>query len=123
MIKIRVFTGHHSVDQDTTHIFLKYSDIGNDVDYNKTFCFTNDNDYTHVILINCPTPNISHIPKENVIGLAFEPIHFLKRINNTPIEEKLKDFKKQVKTNYEIVSVYSNKDIQKIKKILVKYVN
>lgn len=92
MIKIRIFTGHHSVDQDTTHIFLKHSEIGHDVDYNKTFCFTNDDDYTHVILINCPTPDISHIPKENVIGLAFEPIQFLKGTNDTPIEEKLKDF-------------------------------
>ena len=44
-------------------------------------------------------------------------------LDNNEIKEKLKEFKKQVKTNYEIVSVYSNKDIQKIKKLLVKYVN
>ena len=37
--------------------------------------------------------------------------------------EKLKEFKKKIKTKYEIVSVYSNKDIQKIKKILIKYAN
>ena len=37
------------------------------------------------------------------------------------INEKLKDFKKKIKTKYEIVSVYSNKDIQKIKKLLIKY--
>ena len=92
MIKIRIITDHHSVGQDTTRIFLKNTDIKNDVDYNKRFCFTNDDDYTHVILINCPTPDISHIPKENVIGLAFEPIQFLKGINDTPIEEKLKNF-------------------------------
>ena len=39
------------------------------------------------------------------------------------INEKLKDFKKKVKTKYEIISVYSNKDIQKIKKLLIKYAN
>ena len=38
-----------------------------DPDYNKTFCFTSGDDYTHVILLNCPTPNISHIPKKNSI--------------------------------------------------------
>ena len=44
-------------------------------------------------------------------------------LDDNKIKEKLKEFKKQVKTNYEIVSVYSNKDIQKIKKLLIKYVN
>ena len=44
-------------------------------------------------------------------------------LDDSEIKEKLKEFKKRVKTNYEIVSVYSNKDIQKIKKLLVKYVN
>ena len=39
------------------------------------------------------------------------------------INEKLKEFKKNIKTKYEIVSVYSNKDIQKIKKLLIKYAN
>ena len=39
------------------------------------------------------------------------------------INEKLKEFKKKIKNNYEIVSVYSNKDIQKIKKLLIKYAN
>ena len=44
-------------------------------------------------------------------------------LDDNEIKEKLKEFKKQVKTNYEIVSVYSNKDIQKIKKLLIKYAN
>ncbi len=39
------------------------------------------------------------------------------------INEKLKEFKKSIKTKYEIISVYSNKDIQKIKKMLVNYAN
>jgi len=32
-------------------------------------------------------------------------------------------FKKKIKNEYEIVSVYSGKDIQKIKKLLIKYAN
>ncbi len=39
------------------------------------------------------------------------------------INEKLKEFKKRIKTKYEIISVYSNKDIQRIKKILIKNAN
>lgn len=39
------------------------------------------------------------------------------------INIKLEDFKKKINTKYEIVSVYSNKDIQKIKKLLIKYAN
>ena len=33
------------------------------------------------------------------------------------------EFKKKIKTKYEIISVYSNKDIQKIKKILIQNAN
>ncbi len=42
-------------------------------------------------------------------------------LKDNEINEKLKEFKKKIKTKYEIVSVYSNKDIQKIKKLLIKY--
>ena len=44
-------------------------------------------------------------------------------LNDNEINEKLNEFKKKVKTNYEIVSIYSNKDIKKIKKLLIKYAN
>ena len=44
-------------------------------------------------------------------------------LNGNEINEKLKEFKKKIKTKYEILSVYSGKDIQKIKKLLVKYAN
>jgi GTP-binding protein len=36
------------------------------------------------------------------------------------INKKLNEFKKKIKSKYEIISVFSNKDIQKIKKILIK---
>jgi GTP-binding protein len=36
------------------------------------------------------------------------------------INKKINEFKKKVKSKYEIISVFSNKDIQKIKKIIIK---
>ncbi len=39
------------------------------------------------------------------------------------IDKKLKEFKSKVKIKYEVISVFSNKDIQKVKKILIKNVN
>ena len=44
-------------------------------------------------------------------------------LEDDEINEKLKDFKKKNKSKYEIVSVYSSKDIQKIKKLLIKHAN
>ena len=42
---------------------------------------------------------------------------------NEEIKKKLVDFKKMTKNKYEIISVFSDKDLQKIKKILIKYVS
>ena len=44
-------------------------------------------------------------------------------LDDKEINEKLKEFKKKIKNDYEIVSVYSGKDIQKIKKLLIRYAN
>ena len=44
-------------------------------------------------------------------------------LDDNEINEKLKEFKKKIKIKYEILSVHSNKDIQKIKKLLIKYGN
>jgi len=44
-------------------------------------------------------------------------------LDDNEINKKLKEFKKKIKTKYEVVSIYSNKDIQKIKKLLIKYAN
>ena len=43
---------------------------------NKNIVITDDDDYTHAIIINTIMPQLK-IPKQNVIGLAFEPIQFL----------------------------------------------
>jgi hypothetical protein len=39
----------------------------------KEIYITNDNDYTHVILWNTAMPQNINVPKQNVVGLAFEP--------------------------------------------------
>ena len=44
-------------------------------------------------------------------------------LKDNEINEKLKEFGNKIKNKYEIISVYSNKDIQKIKKLLIKYAN
>ena len=49
---------------NTSHVYI----VGDD-----------DLDYSHVIIWNTAMPTIpSHIPKKNVIGLAFEPIVYLR---------------------------------------------
>ena len=44
----------------------------------KKLYITNDDDYTHVIILNTAMPVLKpDIPKKNVIGLSLEPIYFL----------------------------------------------
>jgi hypothetical protein len=42
----------------------------------KDYEFTNEEDYTHAVILNIAMPALS-IPKEHVIGLAFEPPQYL----------------------------------------------
>ena len=44
---------------------------------NQKYIFTSGDDYTHVFILNVVMPDISHIPRENVIGFAHEPLPFL----------------------------------------------
>ena len=44
-------------------------------------------------------------------------------LTNEEINKKLLEFKKKIKSKYEIISLYSKKDVQKIKKLLIKHVN
>lgn len=59
---------------------------------NKKVYITDDDDYTHAIIINTIIPDLK-IPKKNVIGLAFEPIPFL-GLNTTFIEYAKKHINK-----------------------------
>ena len=53
------------------------------IDYgeNKKIVITDGENYTHAIIMNTCMPTL-HIPKENVIGLAFEPYEFLRIKHN-----------------------------------------
>ena len=44
-------------------------------------------------------------------------------LDENEVNEKLKEFKKKIKNDYEIISVNSSKDIQKVKKLLIRYAN
>ena len=55
-----------------THLY----DITNSKKYGKEYVFTIGDDYTHAIILNTGMP-ILDISKENVIGLAHEPIDYL----------------------------------------------
>lgn len=73
MIRIKFFTNFctDSVIYDAvTSIFLDKENTY------KHLKIVKDNSYTHAVLINTPMPNLT-IPKENVLGLAHEPIPFL----------------------------------------------
>lgn len=74
MIKIRIFTDWTRPNESTKHLYLKVQQLLDDPEYNNKYTFTDCNDYTHVFIVNCAMPNIAHIPKENVIGLAYEPV-------------------------------------------------
>ena len=41
--------------------------------------------------------------------------------NDEDIKKKVHEFKKKIKSNHEVISVFSKKDIQKVKKLLIKY--
>jgi GTPase involved in cell partitioning and DNA repair len=44
-------------------------------------------------------------------------------LGNKETIKKLSEFKKKIKLKYEVISVFSNKDLLKVKKILIKNVN
>ena len=59
------------------------------------------------------------------LGKKKEIIFFNKSdlLEKDNIDKKLKEFKNKIKTKFEVISVFSNKDIQKVKKLLIKNVN
>lgn len=54
-----------------------YPESTNHYGINKKYIFTDKDDYTHVFIFNKAMPNIAHIPKQNVVGFAHEPLPFL----------------------------------------------
>ena len=77
-------------------------------------------------LINC-YKNIKHelITYDKSLSKKREIIFFNKSdlLEKDEINYKLQEFKNKIKTKYEIISVFSDKDIKKVKKLLIKHVN
>jgi hypothetical protein len=77
MYKIKIFCPFAS-SKNCKEIYERIN-YANEIDFygkDKKIYITDEDDYTHAIIINTIMPELK-IPKENVIGLAFEPIPFL----------------------------------------------
>lgn len=80
MIKIRFFSSF--CPQETcVEAYTRISELNKDPLFNTKYTFVTDESYTHAVIINTAMPKLN-IPKENVIGIAFEPIRFLYLTNN-----------------------------------------
>jgi hypothetical protein len=85
-IKIRCFadfTSSKGIHEEYVSKCLNYiaPELTNHYGQNQKYIFTDKDDYTHVFIFNKAMPNIAHIPKQNVIGFAHEPIPFLQLTN------------------------------------------
>lgn len=75
MMKIKIFSSWCSSTEAKKH----YEDVcfSHEIEeYGKNYVLTDEDDYTHAIIFNTAMPQLN-IPKENVIGLAHEPIFYL----------------------------------------------
>jgi hypothetical protein len=79
MYRIRIFSSFgNSLACKDIYERLCESSLLDNYGIDKEIYITNDNDYTHVIILNTAMPIIpSHIPKKNIVGLAFEPYIYL----------------------------------------------
>jgi hypothetical protein len=75
MIKIKVFATFCD-PYNCSRQFKSSFQTHLDKDYGNTYIFTEDDNYTHAIILNTAMPILT-IPKENVLGLACEPIEYL----------------------------------------------
>jgi hypothetical protein len=75
MIIIKFFSSFGS-NEGAIEAYTRVSELEKDPLFNTAYRFTRGDDYTHAIILNTAMPPLS-IPKENIIGLAFEPIEFL----------------------------------------------
>jgi hypothetical protein len=77
MFKIKIFCPFAS-SKKCKEVYERIN-YANKIDFygkDKKIYITDEDDYTHAIIINTIMPELK-IPKENVIGFAFEPIQFL----------------------------------------------
>lgn len=78
MYRIRIFSsfGDSNACKDIYERLCEASMLSN-YGIDKEIYITNNDDYTHVLILNTAMPDIKHIPKQNVVGLAFEPFVYL----------------------------------------------
>jgi len=99
MIVIKIFSSYGN-DKNITDLYIKRDNLLNDSDYNSKYKFTDNNDYTHVIIINTAKPDIRHIPKKNIIGISHEPLEFLYLFENFKNKNFLNYAKKYIGKYY-----------------------
>ena len=75
MIIIKFFSSF-GTNEGCIEAYTRVSELMKDPLFNTRYRFTTEDDYTHAIILNTAMPTLT-LPKENVIGLAFEPIEFL----------------------------------------------
>lgn len=80
-MKIIKFFSSFSSSKNALEVYKRLYHLDEDPNYNTLYKFTENDDYTDVIILNTAMPNIK-IKKENVIGLAFEPLEFLHLTND-----------------------------------------
>lgn len=74
---IKVFCSFGS-SSNCIDVYKRLYHLLDDPEFNVSYKFTEDDDYTHAFILNTAMPKFSQgFPKENVIGMAFEPIEFL----------------------------------------------
>ena len=77
--KIRIFSSF-CPSENCKDIYERLCEAGKMENYGdgKEIIITNGDDYTHAIILNTAMPTLkSTVPKENVVGFAFEPPRFL----------------------------------------------
>jgi len=87
-MKIIKFFCDYATSIEIINTYFSINELFLDKDYNITYRFTLDEDYTHAIIINKAMPELK-IPRENVFGIAHEPPEFL---NLTSGENKDTEF-------------------------------
>ena len=73
-IVVKIFSNIRS-SEHIKDIYERIFEAENIEDYgkDKRIYITTEDDYTHAIILNTAMPQLKDIPKENVIGLAYEP--------------------------------------------------
>jgi len=75
MIRVRIFTSF-GTEKGAIDVYSRVLSIINILEYGTSIVFVDDDSYTHAVLLNTAMPSLT-CPKENVLGLAFEPNAFL----------------------------------------------